>query len=183
MTLRNVAAAAGLLLLCALPLRAQAPDGMLTQTEVEQLRDAAYVPLDRVRVYMRILDDRVKELDAIMAKRHGVDFPGDVHDVIDQIGSIADELNDNLDSYAPKHRDLRKVLPKLTASAQRWSTALRAPADDPRYNVVRQTALDALKDTQQIASDMAAEQEAYFKAHPEAAKEEKARANDPHAPQ
>lgn len=163
--------------------RAQAPEGTMTQAEIETLRDAAYMPADRIRAYMKILDDRQKELDRLMAGRHGADFGSDVHDVIDQMGAIADELNDNLDSYSSKHRDVRKVLPKLVQATERWSTSLRAPADDARYNVVRKVALDSLKDTREIAQGLETDQETFFKQHPEAAKAEKERRDNPHAPQ
>ena len=162
---------------------AQAPEGTMSQAEIERLRDAAYLPEDRVRAYMRILDDRQKQLDRLMAGRHGAEFASDVHDVMDQMGAIADELNDNLDSFSRRHRDLRKVLPKLAEDSERWSTALRGPADDKRYNVVRKVALDALKDTHELASSVLAEQDEYFKAHPDAAKIEKQRRENPHAPQ
>ena len=163
--------------------RAQAPEGTMTQAEIESLRDAAYIPMDRVRAYMKIMDDRQKELDRLMAGRHGADFGSDVHDVMDQMGAIADELNDNLDSYSTHHRDIRKVLPRLVQSTERWSTALRTPADDSRYNVVRKVALDALKDTRALAEELETGQEAYFKEHPDAAKAEKERRDNPHAPQ
>ena len=154
----------------------------MTQAEIETLRDSAYMPVDRVHAYIKILDDRQKELDRLMAGRHGADFGSDVHDVMDQMGAIADELNDNLDSYSSKHRDIRKVLPKLVQATERWSTALRAPADDQRYNVLRKVALDSLKDTRSLAEGMETDQEAFFKAHPEAAKAEKERRENPHAP-
>jgi adenylosuccinate lyase len=106
-----------------------------------------------------------------------------MHDAMDQFGAIADEMNDNLDELNAQHRDLRKILPKLVKATERWTTALRAPGDDDAYKVARRIALDAVKDMHDLALQMQASEEAYFKAHPEAAKEEKARKSDPHAPQ
>lgn len=163
--------------------RAQAPEGALSQAEIDSLRDAAYVPVDRVRTYMKILDTREKQIDDLLAKRHGADFASEMHDLMDQMGGIADELNDNLDSYAARHRDLRKVLPKLADATEKWSTALRAPVKDERYDVVRKVALDALKDTRELAESIASDETTYFREHPEAAKAEKARTENPHAPQ
>lgn len=162
--------------------RAQAGDDMLSQKEVESLRDAAYVPTDRIQAYERILNDREKMIDDLMKKPHHVTFGPDMHDLMDQFGAIAGELNDNLDEYSAKHRDLRKVLPKLLAATERWSTVLRAPADDDAYKVVRKIALDAVKDMKDSVQEMETSQEAYFKAHPEAAKAEKERRDNPHAP-
>jgi hypothetical protein len=166
-----------------LPAHPQAPSGTLTDHEVEALRDAAYIPTEHIRAYESILNDRTKELDNLLDKRHSVDFPEDMHDVMDGMGAIADELNDHLDDYAKRNRDLRKILPKLIESTERWSTALRAPADDSHYDVVRKVALDAIKDTRALAEGLATDQAAYFKDHPEAARAEKDKAENPHAPQ
>jgi hypothetical protein len=162
--------------------RAQASDGMLSEREVESLRDSAFVPLDRIAAYEKILNDRERMIDDLMKKPHHVTFGPDMHDLIEQFGAIADELNDNLDEYNSRHRDVRKLLPKLVLATERWSTSLRAPGDDDAYKVVRKIALDALKDMKATAEEMEASQEAYFKAHPEAAKQEKERRDSPHAP-
>lgn len=160
----------------------QAGEDVLSQREVDSLRDAAFVPVDRVIAFERILNDREKRLDELLAKRRGhTDYAGDMHDLFDQFGSITDELNDNLDEYNRKHRDVRKVLPKLIEATERWSTALRSPAEDEAYAVVRRIALDNVKDTRQLAQSLQTDLDAYFKAHPEAEKEEKRRYSDPHA--
>jgi hypothetical protein len=154
----------------------------MSQAEVESLRDAAYVPLDRIKAYEKILDDRGRRIEQLLAKPRRPGFAFDMHDAIDQFGAIADELNDNLDEYDSKHRDVRKALPKLVEATERWSTTLRAAGDDDGYAVVRRTALDALKDMRTSAEEMQTTLTAYFKDHPEALKAEKARASAPHSP-
>jgi hypothetical protein len=156
--------------------RAQAHDETMSQAEVEKLRDAAYFPVDRINVYIKIIDSRSKAIEDLLAKPRRQGREDQLHDLFDQIGGIADELNDNLDEYGPKHRDLRKALPKLLEATERWATTLRAPGDDPAYKVVRKIALDAVQDVHDAAATMQTEQIAYFKAHPEAAKAEKDRA-------
>ena len=149
---------------------------------MDDLRDAAFVPGDRIVTYSRILDDRAKRLEELLARRRGhTDYAGEMHDALEQFGAIADELNDNLDEYSRNHRDVRKVLPKLLQAAERWSTTLRSPAEDEAYGVVRRIALDNVKDMREIAEKLGPDLEAYFKAHPEALKEEKRRSDDPHA--
>ena len=161
---------------------AQAGEDMLSQREVDSLRDTAFMPVDRLIAYERILNDREKRVGELLAKRRGhTDFAGEMHDVLDQFGAIADELNDNLDEYGRKHRDVRKVLPKLMEATERWSTALRAPADDQVYAVVRRIALDNVKDTHELLQSLQTDLDVYFRAHPEAEKEEKRRNGDPHA--
>jgi len=179
-----VKALACLLLLAAcVPIcRAQAPDGTMTAAEIDTLRDAAAQPLDRVAAYEKMLNTRDKRMTELLAKRRSVEFAGEMHDLMDQFAAITDELNDNLDEYSAHHRDVRKVLPKLVQAVERWSTTLRTPPDNDRYNVVRRLALEALKETRTLAETLQAEQDAYFLAHPDAAKAEKQRREDPHAP-
>ncbi|SEF65947.1 hypothetical protein SAMN05421819_0728 [Bryocella elongata] len=163
-------------------LRAQAGEGVMSEKEVDALRDAAYEPLGRIAAYVKILDDRQRWIDDLVHGPKHLSTPDDLHDAIDQFAQIADELNDNLDQLAQRHRDVRKALPKLVEATERWSTSLRAAAEDEHFNVVRRIALDAVKDTRQIAVQLKTDQEAYFKAHPEAEKAENDRRNAPHAP-
>lgn len=175
---------AAILLLAACPHTfAQATEGMMSEREIDTLRDAAFVPTERLLAYQQILNNREKLIEDLVAKPHHVTYAGDLHDYMEQFASIVDELNDNLDDYREKHRDIRKVLPKLVQATERWSTALRAPEEKAEYKIVRRLALDALKDTREIVESLETSQAEYFKAHPEAAKAEKDRVANPHAPQ
>lgn len=180
---RLILAACSLLVLVpALQARAQDDDSSMSQKEIESLRDAAYIPNDRVMTYVKILNTREQEITDLLSKPRRPGFNQDMHDLLDQFAAIADEFNDNLDEYQSKHRDIRKSLPKLVSSIERWSTTLRAPADDQTYNIVRKMALDSLKDMRDTVTTMETEQAAYFKAHPDAEKVEKERADPQHAP-
>src|SRR5580704_1823292 len=110
--LRRIALAFALLGL-ALPLRAQHSDTALSESEIEQLRDSAYVANDRVLVFIKLLDTRNKAIQDLFAHPRKPGREEDMHDLLEQFTSIADELNDNLDDYGPHHRDIRKALPKL----------------------------------------------------------------------
>ena len=173
------------LLLCLLaPARAhaQAAEDTLSQKEVDTLRDTAFVPSDRILAFQQFLTDRGKRIAELVAKRRGhTDYGGDMHDILDQFGQIADELNDNLDEYSHQHRDVRKTLPKLLTATDDWIATLQTPTDNEAYNVVRRIALDNVKDTKQLAQQLQTDLDAYFKAHPEALKDEKKRNADPHA--
>ena len=182
---RRLVWAACLLVVFAPAFRALAQDdddSSMSQKEIESLRDAAYIPNDRVMAFVKILDQREHEISDLLAKPRRPGFNQDMHDVIEQFESIADEFNDNLDEYSSKHRDIRKSLPKLVNAIERWQTTLRAPADDQAYNVVRKMALDSLKDMRDSATTMETEQAEYFKEHPDAARMEKERADPEHAP-
>lgn len=178
----RVAVCALLLAATALQAYAQGNDNSISQKEIEALRDAAYIPNDRVLAFIKILNTREQEIQDLLAKPRRPGFDQDMHDLIDQFASIADEFNDNLDDYSSKHRDIRKSLPKLVSAIERWQTTLRAAGQDDAYNVVRKMALDSLKDMRDTVDTAQTEQAAYFKAHPDAAKLEKERADPEHAP-
>ena len=172
----------GVLLAGAVPLWAQADEGVMSDAEVEAVRDANYVPSDCIAAYEKILNTREKEIEELLAKPRHAGREQDLHDLMEQMAAIADELSDHLDEYGAKHRDIRKALPKLVLATERWATSLRAPADDATYKVVRKLALDAVQDMRDEAEKMETEQEAYFMAHPDAAKAEKERLNHLHDP-
>jgi hypothetical protein len=147
-------------------LRAQGVDDFLTAKEVEQLRDSAYFPDQRVLVFVGFINDRVQALDALFAKPRRPGREQDTHDLIAQINAISGECEDNLLEYRKQHRDLRKVLPKLVSATERWASSLKGPADDPHYSLTRKLALDSVRDLRDDATEMVPEQKAWFAAHP-----------------
>ena len=154
---------------------AQRKDSALSEGEVEQLREAAYVPNDRLIVFIKFLDARSRMIQDLVAKPRRPGREDDLHDLFEQFNSIADELNDNLDDYGPRHRDIRKQLPRLIEATDRWSTALRTPADSETYNLARKLALESVRDVREEATRLVEDQRTYFAAHPEAVKAEKER--------
>jgi chromosome segregation ATPase len=161
---------------------AQASPGALSDAEVESLRSASYVPLERLRTYEKILDTRARRIEELVKSRPHPGRALDLHDAIDQFSGIVDELNDNLDEYERQHRDVRKALPRILAATDRWSVTLKAPAEDEEYSTVRKIALRNTADTHTLAQEMMLALDAYFKEHPEAAAAEKRRNESPHAP-
>jgi hypothetical protein len=155
-----------LLLPLALTLHAQKPEAALSDGEVEQLRESAYYPTDRVLLFIKLLDTRNKSIQDLFAHPRKPGRGQDTHDLLEQFTAIADELNDNLDDYGPRHRDIRKALPKLLEATERWSSNLKTPPDDEAYNVSRRLALEAVHDLHDQATQMIEEQKAWFLAHP-----------------
>jgi hypothetical protein len=148
--------------------QAQRRVSTLTEGEVEKLRDAAYFPADRVMVFVGFLDQRTKQMDRLTMGRRQPGREEDLHDLMEQFTSIADDFQDNLDDYNQHHRDVRKTLPKVVAATERWGTALRTPPEHPTYTVSRKLALEALVDIHQTAVKMLEDQRAWFLAHPPA---------------
>ncbi len=149
-------------------LHAQRESPALTDSEVDQLRDSAYIATDRVLVFVKFLDERTKSIETLVAKSRKPGREQDLHDLMEQFTSIADELDDNLDNYGPAHRDMRKALPKLLSATERWASVIRSPADNEAYNVSRKLALEAVRDLREESTRLIDEQRAWFAAHPPA---------------
>lgn len=164
-----------IILLAIAPLWAQQRDSALSEGEVEQLREAAYAPNDRIGVFIKFLDTRSRTISDLVAKPRRPGREEDLHDLFEQFNSIADELNDNLDDYGPRHRDIRKQLPKLLEATDRWSTALRSASESETYDLARKLALESVRDIRQECTRLIDDQRTYFAAHPEAVKSEKER--------
>jgi hypothetical protein len=155
-----------LVLTLALPIRAQRTDTALSESEIEQLREAAYIPNDRILIFIKLLDTRNKTIQDLFARPRKPGREQDTHDLMEEFTAIADELNDNLDDYGPRHRDIRKSLPKLLDATERWSSNLKSPPDNETYNVSRRLALEAVRDLREQATQLIEEQKTWFLAHP-----------------
>lgn len=150
------------------PLHAQASDNSLSNAEIEQLRDSAYYPRDRVLVFIKFLDERAAAVQNLFAHPRRPGREQDAHDLLEQFTSIANELEDNLDDYDTRHSDIRKSLPKLIEATDRWASNIKSPPDDEAYNVSRKLALQAIRDVRDDATGLVASQKAWFAAHPPA---------------
>ena len=152
--------------LAVIPAHAQRHESALSEGEIEQLRDAAYVPSDRVLVFIKLLDSRSKRVQDLFAHPRRPGREEDAHDLFEQFTAVADELDDNLDDYGPRHRDIRKALPKLIEATERWSSALKTPPENDAYNVSRKLALESIRDIREAAAHLIDDQKAWFLAHP-----------------
>lgn len=148
------------------PLLAQRRESALSDSEVEKLRDSAYNPPDRVLAFIDFLDQRVKQIDKLTNGKRQPGREDDIHDLMEQFASIADDFDDNLDDYSKYHRDIRKVLPKVVSATDRWATSLRTPPENATYSVSRKLALESLADVRESATKLIDEQKAWFLAHP-----------------
>jgi hypothetical protein len=167
------------LLALALPVHAQRGDSSLSEGEVEQLRDSAYVPNDRVLVFIKLLDQRNKAIQDLFAHPRKPGREQDTHDLLEQFTNIADELNDNLDDYGPHHRDIRKALPKLLDATERWASNIKTPPENATYDLSRKLALEAIRDIREEATQLVEDQKTWFAAHPPAKEDPTHPANTP----
>jgi hypothetical protein len=155
-----------LALLYAPCLHAQARQSTLSDAEVDEIRDARLEPARVISLFMKFLDARTQKIQDLYAKSRRPGREEDTRELLEQFGSIADELSDNLDDYGRRHADLRKVLPKLVEGAERWSSGLKTPPEQETYSVERKFALESMKDLRDSATELIPQQQTWFKDHP-----------------
>lgn len=160
-----------LLTLCAalcvtFPVHAQRQQDALSEAEIEQLRDTNRMPNERVLAFIKFLDVRIDKIHDLTTKPRRPGREQDIHDMMEQFVSIADNLEDNLNEYGPRHRDVRKALPKLQRAIDRWSSVIKSPPDDDAYNISRKLSLESLRDLREDTEHLIEDQRVWFAAHP-----------------
>jgi 1,2-phenylacetyl-CoA epoxidase PaaB subunit len=151
-----------LIFLVSLPVWAQSQKDPLTDAESEEIREYADRPPDRVKLYLKFIDQRTTAIHQIGhdAKASGQDDR--VRTLIEEFTRLVDELQDNLDVYSTTHADIRKVLKEVIETSGKWPTVLQEPPADKVYDFPRKTALDAAESMNDEAKKMLAEQDKYF---------------------
>lgn len=152
-------------LLVASSAHAQRSKDPLTPDQEEQVRAVTDQPNERVKLYIKFIEDRT---DAIHhAVLHPViQHPGvAIHDRMEEFTRLVDELEDNLDAYDESHSDVRKSLKFLLDRIAKWQSVLQEPPGSPDYDFARKTALDAVENTRQAATELLKSQEVYFGKH------------------
>ncbi len=127
----------------------------LTSIEADQVRDAADEPLRRLPLFVKFTQMRMEALDQLRANpKAGADRGQQIHDLLEDVTTLIDELNDNIDDYDARARDLRKPLKQVITVATEFQAKLKglkgATATDPRaareskdYAFALENAIDA----------------------------------------
>ncbi len=166
-----------LALLCcvAISTAAQMPHDPLTKAEVDQIRETAQQPNDRLKLFVTFAKSRMLAIDHLQADpRFATDRGKAVHDLVDDFRIIMDQLSDNIDQYAGRHDDMRKGLKEVIEATSDFQLRLRAlkemePGNDQlrkekeQYALVVQDATDSNNDVADNARKTLDEQNEYFK--------------------
>ncbi len=161
--------ALALLLVAGLPWAAwgQAKRDPLTQDEADQVAEMGDRPVERIKLYQKYLEARIATLKQITAIHSTDHRSAQIHARLEEFTRLCDEMQDNLDTLADRHSDMRKALKELSPAAEKWPEVLKAPEADPAYEFSRKTALEAAESLTDQVKKLQEEQEAYFKAHPD----------------
>ena len=98
----------------------------LTPAEIDQLRDTAQEPEQRLKLYIKFARARLASLEQVRSDPKVTDRGQETHDRLQDFLDLYDELNDNVDTYADRKDDLRKALKPVIEADTEFQAKLRA---------------------------------------------------------
>jgi len=137
----------------------------LSQNEIDQLRDAAQEPEQRLKLFLAFARARLTALEQAHSDPKTTDRAQKTHDALQDFVDIYDELNDNLDTFVGRKADLRKPLKLVILADNEFQARLRIVKGDSRapesaqYEFLLNTALDAVHSSLEDHRQLLAEQE------------------------
>ncbi len=144
---------------------AQAKDDPLNEKEVDQVREVADQPIERVKLYMKFIDQRTDAIQELTGDTRVQNRPMKVHNLFEEYTRLVDELQDNLDGYDETHSDVRKALKELVPASEKWLEILNKPPPDQSYDFTRKTAVEAGQSLAEQAKKLQMEQAKWFAEH------------------
>lgn len=149
------------------PAIAQRHHDPLTQTEIDQIRDASWEPRLRLPLYVQFARARLVKLEEVRSDPKTKDRSKQTHDLLDDFQQLYDELNDNIDTYVDRRDDIRKPLKLVVDADTEFQAKLRAlkdaadvpPAEQQEYEFVLTNALDTVNASTEDHKKLLADQE------------------------
>ena len=150
---------------------AQRRSDPLTQPEIDQLRDTAVDPEQRMKLYVQFARARLVALEQMRSDPKVTDRASQTHNMLEDFRAVYEELNDNLDNFESRRDDLRKALKAVIEGDTEFQAKLRALKEDPRtskqeaseYQFVLSDAIDAVDSSTEDHRKLLAEQEEAWK--------------------
>ena len=136
----------------------------LTNAEVDQMREAADYPNQRLELMVRFTRERIAMIGLLSSDPPSATRPKQIHDLLEDFIALLDETNDNIDMYESHHTDMRKGLKLLIEANSEWQLKLRQlkeqtpPAELEQYSFVLANAVDTVADSAQGARETLEEQ-------------------------
>ena len=107
------------------PLWAQIHDrDPLTDAEVDQLRETAIEPEKRLKLMVEFTKARLTSLEQVRTDPKAKDRGKRMHDLLEDISTLVDEIDDNDDDYSERSADLRKPLKQVVEMDSDFQTKL-----------------------------------------------------------
>ena len=167
--------AVSLLALVAIPAPAQKDKREpLSDSQVEQIREAGIDPDLRISLYTKFINERAETIKGLTTRAKSHARGQRLDDELQDFTALMDELGSNLDQYGDRKADLRKSLKDLNVDCPKWLTILKALPGEPAFDVSLKESIESGQDLADQASHMLTEQTAYFLAHKEEKNQERA---------
>ena len=147
----------------------------LSDKEVDQLRETAMEPEKRLKLMVDFIRARLVALeqarsDPKMAKDRGQH----IHDLLEDLAGLVDEVDDNVENYNERSADLRKPLQQIVQIDSELQTKLRelrATVDDPKtaneasdYKFALEDATESVNQSAETSRKLLEEQSVKFAA-------------------
>jgi ABC-type transporter Mla subunit MlaD len=126
----------------------------LNDKEVDQLRETAQEPEKRLKLMVQFTRARLQGIDELRADPKAAKDRGQkIHDLLEDVATLVDEIDDNVSDYDQRQADLRKPLQEivqLDSELQRKLRDLDRSASDPKnseagdYKFVLQDAIESV---------------------------------------
>jgi hypothetical protein len=139
----------------------------LTEVEQDQIAEAGVAPVERLDLYVKFINQHADTIQGLIKRAHSTARVHRIDDELQDFAALIDELSSNLDIYADRKADIRKSMKPMNESIQRWQSIFNSLPSEPGFEVSRQDSIDAITDLAAQAKQVTADQDAYFKAHPD----------------
>ena len=129
----------------------------MTDTEIDQIREAADKPEKRFHLFVTFAKARLSAIEQLRADPKMAQGRGQqIHDLLEDFQSLVDETEANLDDYREKKADLIKPLTELVQAEDDWKLKLRGLKESTapevkEYEFVLQNAIETVNDSSDSA--------------------------------
>jgi hypothetical protein len=113
-------------LLLALSAFAQRRRDPLNSNETDQLREAKQEPDKRLKLYVQFAKARMETIEHLRTDpRFAADRGPQIHDLLEDLGNIVEEMDDNVDMYTEGKWDIRKAMKEVIQADTEFQLKLR----------------------------------------------------------
>ena len=157
----------GICLLLLAAAAAQRKRDPLTPPEIDQLRDTALEPEQRLKLYIKFARARLASLEEKRSDPKTTNRGQQTHDGLEDFLAVYDELNDNIDMYVDRKEDIRKPLKAVIEADTEFQAKLRAlnnaagatPEETKQYQFILSNAIETLDNSADDHHKLMGEQE------------------------